>query len=256
MPLDQRTDKLHPGCPDNRIVQVVPSVVGIKIVALRPGAQVHGAQQLVNAAERFAPRPFIVTGGCIKKSIPVSQIAVGDPCFGRKTVKLRTVDKQGKRRFGYRENCQVTVHHTVLYKFPYKIGKLLLAEIVLPVQNMLHSHFLHNAGNAGEKIRHGGRAGRVGVGVQKLFAQYRAVGHHRNINDDPLLFANGLVKLVDQAVHGGICLFAVHMPHGQGNRSVRGKGGFLLATAQTGCQKQDKGACKQFLHGTFLFLMD
>ena len=60
------------------------------------------------------------------------------------------------------------LHRSFLYEFPHKMGEFLLAEVILPVQNLFHPYLLDDTGVAGEKVRHGGRAGLIGVGIQKL----------------------------------------------------------------------------------------
>ena len=151
---------------------------------------------------------------------------------------MRAVQEQGVRGFGYRENRQVVFHHPIRQKLLHKMGELLITEAVLPIQDMFHTDLLDDAGKAGKEVRHSRGPGLIGVSVQKLRAEYRAVGHHGDVDDDPLLPAHRFIKLGDQAVHGGVRLLPIYMPHGEGDRGGGGKAGFALASSQTGGTQQ------------------
>lgn len=53
-----------------------------------------------------------------------------------------------------------------------------------------------------------------------------------DIDDDALLLPHRLVETVDQHIHGGTGLCAIHMPHGQGDGLVRIKRRIGTSTKQ------------------------
>ena len=76
-----------------------------------------------------------------------------------------------------------------------------------------------------------------------------AVGHVGHVEQNALLLAHGVVELGEQAVHGRVCLFAVHMPDAEHGGVLGREQGLAAAAArksQTGenCRKLQK--CPSF----------
>ena len=100
-----------------------------------------------------------------------------------------------------------------------------------------------------EQVRQVQRAGLPGLGILQLAADGGAVGHVGHIEQNALLLAHGVVELGEQAVHGRVCLFAVHMPDAEHGGVLGRKQGLAAAAArkcQTGenCRKLQK--CPSF----------
>ena len=92
-----------------------------------------------------------------------------------------------------------------------------------------------------EQVRQVQRAGLAGLGVLQLAADGGAVGHVGHVEQDALLPAHRVVELGQQAVHGRVGLFAVHMPDAEHGGVLGREQGLAAAAArkrQTGDERR------------------
>ena len=92
MSLCKGAGKLHPALLENRVIGVIPAVLGVQLAAAAlEGAKLHGADGIIQRAEGLAARPVIVFFGGIVKALPCAEVAVFRARIGGEAGKAAAV---------------------------------------------------------------------------------------------------------------------------------------------------------------------
>ena len=237
--LHQRPGKLHPRSAEGLVGQIVPAALVQLCAALFQRVQLHQTQGVVQRAEGLALRPLPVGTRHFKKAVPCGKGGKLRPGVRRKPGVLGAVQKDELGGFGHREHHLPPVNDAVLHKAGHIGRHVLGGEPVVPVHKVLNAQTAGIRGVGREQVRQVQRAGLAGLGVLQLAADGGAVGHVGHVEQDALLPAHRVVELGQQAVHGRVGLFAVHMPDAE-HGGVLGREQGLAAAAARKCQTGDE----------------
>ena len=241
MPLRQGAGELHPALFEHGVVRVVPAVLGVEVLAAAlQGAELHGAEGVVQGTEGLAG-PVVELPGGIVKALPGGKLVIAYAGGLSEAVEAAAVAHEKLGGLGDGKEQQLPVlRRAVGQKAGHEVGQLLLREPVVPVHQVLLPQGRGVADVAGEEVRHLLQVAAV-LGLLQKAADLGGAGEVRHLHPDALLLPHGVVELLHQNVHGGAGLLAVDVPEVDRDRVVFVQQRLLSAAGEgqeKGCQQQ------------------